>query len=263
MNDPHVERLHYQLRPGEGLSFNSPPPLDVNNTAFRLRLDNGLLAVEMNEHHATEAEAKKCVEPWLRAWEIETNLRLGKGMIRFEFQRSEIIDRNPPPPGEPRVITASGAISCGATVSARGHVVHAQYPPPPMRFRATPDVETMWNRYLGYLDGKEPLLSMAYLCLTVLEGSTRAKKTKVRKAVCTMYNIDHPVRKKLGDIVSERGSSEEARKLGSGATRTPLTEKEKQWVEEVIKALIRRKAEYDADSSAPLPLITMGAFINL
>ena len=196
------------------------------------------------------------------AWEIETNLRLGKGMIRFEFQRSEIIDRNPPPPGEPRVITASGAISCRATVSARGHVVHAQYPPPPMRFSATPDVETMWNRYLGYLDGKEPLLSMANLCLTVLEGSTGAK-TKVREAVCTMYNIDRPVRDKLGYIASERGSPEEARKLALGATRTPLTEKEKQWVEEVIKALIRRKAEYDADSSAPLPLITMGAFITL
>ena len=29
-------------------------------------------------------------------------------------------------------------------------------------------------------------------------------------------------------------------------------------MEEVIKALIRRKAEYDADSSAPFPLITMG-----
>ena len=262
MNNPHVERLHYQLCPGEGLSFNSPPPLDDNEPAFRWRLDNALLAVEMNEHYATEAEAKKCVEPLLRAWEIETNLRLGRGMIRFEFQRSEIIDRNPPPPGEPRVISASVAFVGEATVSARGHAVHTQYPPPPMRFSATPDVETMWNRYLGYLDGKEPLLSMAYACLTVLEGSTGAS-TGVREAVCTMYNIDRPVRNKLGDIVSERGGPKEARKLGSGATCALLTEQEKQWVEEVIKALIRRKAEYDANSSAPLPLITMGAFITL
>jgi hypothetical protein len=73
--------------------------------------------------------------------------------------------------------------------------------------------------------------------------------------------VGQPVRDTLGNLVSEKGGPEEARKLGAGATGTPLTPGEKTWIGEVVKALIRRKAEYDADPvAAGLPPITMSGF---
>ena len=64
---------------------------------------------------------------------------------------------------------------------------------------------------------------------------------------------------KLGSLVSEFGSLDEARKLDLKATLTPLTPEEKAWVQAAIKMLIRRKAEYDHDPNAAesLPAITM------
>jgi hypothetical protein len=107
-----------------------------------------------------------------------------------------------------------------------------------------------------YREGKEPLLSMAYACLSLLEGTTGVK-AGARDALCKLYSIDRAARDTLGDLVSERGSPQEARKLDVGATKTPLTATEKQWVETAIRALIRRKGEYDFDPGASFPLITL------
>lgn len=49
-----------------------------------------------------------------------------------------------------------------AVVSAELLVTLHKYPDPPKLFILTPDVETLWHRYEGYLQGKEPLSSMAY-----------------------------------------------------------------------------------------------------
>jgi hypothetical protein len=261
MRDPHVKSLQYRLKTSEAISFRSPPPLEEHTGAFRARLEDEVLTLEMKEYHPTEESARSRVEPYLKAWELDTNLRDGPGTIRFEFEKSNIIDRNPPRSGETILTANPGTITlCGGSV--RFHVVRKAYPSPPSRFVVTPDVEMMWARYLGYRNGKEPLLSMAYFCLSLLEGTTGSSKSP-RKAVCQKYNIDQTVRKKLGDLVSEKGDPGEARKFNSGATRTPLTQKEKDWVDEVIKAIIRRKAEYDADPTTPLPKIAVGDFVTL
>jgi hypothetical protein len=115
-----------------------------------------------------------------------------------------------------------------------------------------------------YLDGKEPLLPMANACLTLIEGSGKILGGKGgRRAASLLYNIHELVLSNLGRIVSTCGDEKEARKLGSSATRKPLRGNEKQWVEDVIKALIRRKAEYDADPMSPLAQITMAHFVTL
>jgi len=96
----------------------------------------------------------------------------------------------------------------------------------------------MWYRYQQYTEGKEPLLSMAYALLTLLEGTT-GQKHGARTAVCVMYHIDQAVRDTLGDLVSQKGSPKEARKLDCEATRQPRTDAERGWVDAVVKALIR------------------------
>ena len=58
-------------------------------------------------------------------------------------------------------------------------------------------------------------------------------------------------------MTSTRGSREEARKLAPSATSRPLTNAKRNWIEKAVKALIRRKGEYDADPGSPLMQIDM------
>lgn len=259
--DLHVVSLTYKLTHGDGFAFDNPPPVDVDREGFRLRLDCGKLVVTMQQHFATEREARAAVEPTLRAWEIDAGLRFGPRMLSFDFERAEVVDRSPPRPDGVRVglmgAIRLGDVRCEAT--GVGLVRHASYPAPPTNFVASEDVQTMWSRYRGYLEGKETLLAMAYACLSFLEGTT-GKKGGARREVCAKYNLDDAVRKMLGDLTSQKGSPTEARKLDHEATRVPLTDAERRWVEDVIVALIRRKAEYDAAPSAPHALLTMNDF---
>lgn len=264
MNDPHVVSLRYRLADVSSRQYVSPAIFECETDAFFLYLASGVLTTRMKGHHSTVESARAVVEPYLRAWEISAGLRCGPNAFLLLFDPpAEIVDRNPTPKQEDGVYTAVANLVVGAaTLKATAILVQREYPSPPKCFAATPDVQTMWFRYGLYYEGKEPLLSMAYACLTLLEGSTGAA-SGFRTAVCKKYFIDQAVRDKLGDIVSERGDPTEARKLGNAATMTPLTKQEKQWVEDVIKAFIRRKAEYDADSTSPLVQITMADFIPL
>ena len=60
------------------------------------------------------------------------------------------------------------------------------YPPPPTAgFEVSPDVDTMWRRYLGYRDGREPLLAMAYFVFTMVTAAHGR-----RSQAASRYNID-------------------------------------------------------------------------
>jgi hypothetical protein len=257
MNDPHVVSLTYQMKVGSSIRFNNPPALEREHDAFQLRLDAGTLVATMKAHFATSDEARLVVDPALRAWEIDTSLTYGPSIMSFSFDKAEVIDRSPPPGTRHRVILGSGGACAGGKATVM--IVHPKYPEPPSRFCASEAVRWMWHRYQQFKAGKEPLPSMAYFCLSLLEGTT-GQGQGARAAVCALYHIDRTVRDKLGDLISEKGSPAEARKLDHAATHQPLTHAERSWVEAVVKALIRRKAEYDADPAAALTPITLSDF---
>src|SRR5688572_5461252 len=169
-NDPHVVSLTYNVEPRSGICFNDPPPLEKERAAYTLRLVEEVLTVSMKEHHATEESARACVEPYLRAWEITSGLHRGRPTITFRFVNSEIIDRNPSP-RDGHILT----VECGSYVLCGGEVNFTigmgRYPEPPEQFLATDDVKVMWARYSAYVEGREPLQSMAYACLSLLEGT--------------------------------------------------------------------------------------------
>jgi hypothetical protein len=259
MNDPHVVSLSYHVESSKQVTYDDPPPLEIDRDAYSMRLEANTLTVTMKDHFATEEAAHAAVEPLLRAWEIDSSLRRNRPDLTFDFMHSRIIDRNPPPSqgGQLEPVRLYGRMK--ATGDLRLHVTSRVFPSPPRNFAASPDVQTMWFRYRMYLEGKEPLLSMAYACLSLLEGTT-GRKSGARAAVCAKYHIDPAVREKLGNLVSEKGSPEEARKLDHAATKTPLTGEERDWIEQVIKALIRRKAEYDYDTDTSFAAITLNDF---
>ena len=112
----------------------------------------------------------------------------------------------------------------------------------------TPDVETMWQRYEGYLNSNEPLPAMAYFCLTVLEAKA-GNPDKAAKA----YRISKRVLGRLAELTSQHGDEKTARKMPNSPRA--LTEGEIAWIEVAVTGIIRRLAEHG--SGIPLAEFTM------
>lgn len=130
-------------------------------------------------------------------------------------------------------VAAAGALHLSGEVALL-KVKRGRYPQPSPAFAATPEVQALWARYSGYLNGQEPLLAMAYFCLTILERGNR-------KAAAKAFGIDVKVLKKLGELTSTRGDLKSARKMTQRTV--PITSQEAEWVESAIKAIIRHLAE--------------------
>lgn len=256
MNDPHVDSLRYRLETDESLEFADPPPFEGETSTLLLRLEDDILTVRPKAHYASVEDSREAVDPYLKAWEIAEATRRGLRKVRFEYQSAEIVDRAPSPEGNQK---ARHVVSKFDTVRSVSRAVEraSSYPALPGTFVASPDVETMWQRYEQYVRGREPLPSMAYFCLTVLETSARnvpGKGGNREKALRT-YAIQDKVLGKLGELTAGLGDAASARKAG-GVGRA-LTPGETDWIERCLRALIRRVGEKAADPQGNFDRITM------
>jgi hypothetical protein len=243
MNDPHVQSLTYRLETGPSLSFINASPLDHETEYFRIRLEAEKLTVLMTEHHITVESARARVTPFLRTWELEHYLRNGPNAIHFVFEDAEVIDRRPRAEGHTYVHLARGGMKI--TGSNMDTIFRpSKYPEPPSRLGVSPDVETMWNRLEGFHQGREPLTSMAYFCLTVVEVTGGGTARGRREAAAKRYALDLEVLDKLGALVSERGNEDTARKFRPNLE--PLRPEDETWIIAVVRLLIRRLAQIAA-----------------
>jgi hypothetical protein len=233
----------------------------------------------MKDHYSTQEEAVAAAAPFIRAWELDYALQHGRRELWFTFLRSNIIDRTPAPGAVGHVLLAGAG-----RVTITGHpvtllVTRRQYPAPPSDFAASPDVETLWNRYEGHLRGSEPLPAMGYFCLTVLEtvfggpglGTTtqtigkrttapktigKRKTSATRKRTADALNVELAVLEKLGELTSERGDAMNARKYApSVPPLRPLTPQEDEWIRAALRAIIRRIGMIG--TGVAIPLLTM------
>jgi hypothetical protein len=240
VSDPHVVSLRYRLISGvENVSFaDNAAPVEDTTDAFSMRLDGGVVTFEMLEHHPTEESARRAVKPYLCAWEIDHALRVGRREFCFEFEDAEVIDREPPKPGEPvAVYPETGVLTLRPTVGATVAVIHGNYPKPPSNFAFDRAVETLWLRYVGYLKGREPLASMAYYSKTFVDSFGGGGPA---------LGISRNVMEKLQALSSYAGG-----RKADGSR--PFTSKEQEWLEATVKAIIRRVGEVAAGAS-PSPL---------
>lgn len=256
MNDPQVVSIRYGVQGTEHVVYDNPPPLEWSGDLFDLRLADQALVATMKCHCPTDDAARALVEPLLEAWMIDSGLAHNRPALRFDYQGARIVDQSPAPADAGKAAVNKFCSTLVLTDRATCRVASRVYPPPPTGFSASGEVKALWLRYRGYLEGREPLASMAYFCLTLLEGSTGVKKG-ARHRVCEKYRIADEVRDKLGDLVSQKGGMADARKLDHEATGVPLTGQEQSWIEQVTVALIRRKAEYDANPHATFEEITL------
>ena len=256
MRDPHVESLRYRLKTSATTIYKNPPAVKFTRNEFECYLKDGVLTCRMREHFPTVEEAQRVVEDFLHSWEIKTALELRRDAMKFQFEDSHVIDRNPPPPGssEFNYVSNSGGLKFTGSVTSIHSITLREYPDPPIDFTVTPDVETLWQRYNNYLDGKEPLPAMAYFCLTLIENKAGGKKK--RESAAKLFLIDEKILSMLGNLTTNRGDPKTARKVPEkGKNMIALRNNEEKWIKAAVKILIRRMGEL-ANIQAP-KLISM------
>ena len=247
MRDLHVEWLLYSMEIAPTTIFENPPAVELELPHFRLTLRNAEAKLHLKRHCSTLDEAQASVAPFLRAWEIDVGLTIRPGEVRFVYKDCSIIDRNPPEPDDAQIVGLRG-IASGVAFGVGGmiSVSRQHYPEPPMSFIVTPTVEALWRRFEGYVGKREPLSSMAYFCLTVIESSV-GKKSGRRNAAAKQYNIDAEILWKLAHLTERRGDPMTARKMET--ILIPHSNVEVQWIETTVKAMIRRVGEVAAGAS--------------
>ncbi len=234
--DLHVESLIYELVPSESIIYNNPPPIDFETDNALLRLADNKLTCTMKAHYSNSEQARSDIEPILRSWEVASDIKVNRGSLRFKYKTSNVVDRSPAIPGQIKghiiAVQSIGSLEAFGTLTIR--VTMNSYPPSPGGFRLSHDAESIWLRYMNYIEGREPLLSMAYFCLTVVTAIPGGKLAASKK-----YNIDYHVLKKLGELTSTRGDRLTARKKTIHLP-SPLSGAEANWIEQVVKLLILR-----------------------
>lgn len=243
MNDPHVVTLFYKIMREASADYREAEPRDYEEKDFSLRIADGKVCFTMKVHYATEEEAKEAVGEYIDRWEFDVGLQGEPSVFTLVYQNAEIEERNPALGMAERKITVGAPLSSVRTVHSK------PYPPPPSPgLTLTDNVRRMFDRFRRYHLGREPLPSMAYFCLDILERSTQRPKRQRRPAAAQHYGIDLAVLGKIGFLSSDRGGPQ-ARKA-SGTDR-PLTSSETRFLEKATAALIRRAAEiaYDPGKS--------------
>jgi len=188
------------------LDFTNAPSLERETEQFAVQLNANTLTVAMKEHHATIDSARSRVAPFLNDWEVDTNLAYWPDAFRFVYADGKVIDRNPSPPGSRNVVLLAGAANLTLTGQAVGLVQRRSYPPPPSQFIASADVMTMWRRFEGFQQGREPLTTMAYFCLTVFEFLGGGTDHGKRGRAAATFMIDEDVLKTLGGSSQRRAT---------------------------------------------------------
>ncbi|MGE5445137.1 MAG: hypothetical protein ACM3SR_11145 [Ignavibacteriales bacterium] len=204
MNDPHVVAIKYRVVEGDSIEFTDPPDVDIDTPEFRGRLSKGVLTLEPKQHFGSEAQVRPLADVFIQGWEVAAGLQYGRPDFRFRFEGSQIEDREPAPG------TRSLHLSEHMHLSDTLHIkrIYNTYPVPVEEFQVTPEVEVLWDRYCRFVEGREPLLAMAYFCLSFLERGNRTQAAQ-------HYGIQSDVLSKLGELTSTRGDKATARKLSS------------------------------------------------
>ena len=247
MNDPHIEALLYVVEHDDSIDYDNATPLHFDGPAFRLTVDDGEARFEMKEHFSTEENARAAVEPFIDRWEFEASLRSGPGQFNLRYRQPVIVDRNPTPGVVTFTVYETLLISDEFSFRVSG-----QYPETPSDSPMDlhdPDVRVMHTRLMGFRQGHEPLTTMSYFCLTVLEDKFRNRSEAARGC-----NIDPAVLSKIGYLSTRKGGPQARKAEGAD---NELSSQETAFLTLAISHLIIRLAQVSADAGQALPRITL------
>ena len=256
MNDPHVIALVYRIEHDDSIDYTKAEPFCCDEQDFRLEVEDEIARFEMHEHFPTIEEAHESLTEYLRAWEFDAQLKHGSETFQLVLDRekSKLIDRKP----TPGRISLSGICASHATSSVGIQIQPPAYPKPPSNIKLNPDAETMYAHYMGYLGKHEPLQSMAYFCLSMLEDpstqQSSRRMTAKREAAAEKFGIDKLVLSEIGHLSTTRGGEDARKREG---TSQPLSSEERHFLNRAVKAIIRRVAEKEHTPEGNLPTISL------
>ena len=154
MNDPHVVALIYDIEHGASVDYEEAEPFIREEPAFRLEVKDKKARFELKGHYAKESAARESIEEYIRVWEFDACLNNGPSSFKLRFDKAEIKDRNPTP-GQVSLYASSMFSDLVSSVTLTRQLT--TYPLPPSGLAIDPDVQTMHDRYMSYLQGREPL----------------------------------------------------------------------------------------------------------
>ncbi len=244
MNDPHVEALEYSIQYGPDIiNWSCAAPMHVQEKNFDVRAENGRVRFEFKTHYASEQDARSAVEEsYIPDWEFDVGLTRGPNAFALRFERSEIVDRSPPPGPLPlRASSSFGYLTSSADLAPPSPPSFQE--PPRDGIERTPSVKSMFQRYLRYRRGAETLPAMAYFCLTMLDHMAGGSDN-----TAAHFDISRNVLVRMRKLSTEQGGDVARKAKG---LNTPYSSDEEQFLRSATKALIRRAAqvEYDPDST--------------
>ena len=107
----------------------------------------------------------------------------------------------------------------------------------------------MHQRYMNYRKGREPLPSMAYFCLDLLERRAGGQIEASRE-----FRISRQTLRKIAELSSVKGGMDERKAEGVG---NDLSSGERQFLDRAVKRKIRRMAEKRFAPEGELPEISL------
>lgn len=251
MSNRRVESLTYLFETDDSVSFDAEP-VEHETDAFSLRLEDGELTVDLQEHFNSVDEARRRMESFLEAWEVSYGIQFHRREMSFSYEDAEVVCEDT---GSDEITVELEPLELGVSENIAFRVERSEYPDPPDKFRLSPDARTLWNRYENYEEGRERLFAMGYACLTILEDRAGG-----RDEAEEWYNIEDGILGDLGELTSTRGSPEVARKPSS--SQGEATPEERKWIEEAIRKIVLQVGISDAghdpetltkDDLPPLP----------
>ena len=252
MRYPRVSALHYVIEHDSSIDYSAAQPLSRHEASFDLRVDDKRVCFTMKESYATAEEAREAIGPYIDGWELEAGLQHGPNKFKLRFGGADLENLDSTTgqvveqPSVPLPLVMIGEVRVTEGVP--------YYPSPsPIAVSFNPDVRSMFDRYLGYRGGREHLTTMAYFCLTVLETSTGQRRSS-RKTAAKHYGINKAILDRIGLLTSKKGG---ARARKAQGVRRELSQDETRFLDEAIKAIVRRAAEFANDPNVARRIITM------
>ena len=116
MNDPHVVALRFRIKHSESIDYSEAEPLSIEEADFRVDVEERRVRFEFKKHFTTEQEAREAIADYIQPRQIDASLRRGNAdAFKLEFDKAEIVDRNP----TPGAVRLSASFEAQVTGSAR------------------------------------------------------------------------------------------------------------------------------------------------
>jgi len=199
-----------------------------------------------------EAAARKVVNGYIDRWEFFAGLKLGPGAFGLRFKSAEFCNDESQPKVHNRTTFESTYIHDNAQAT-----LHAsEHPPFPSeeQLRANisdSDVQFMYQRYINFRRGREPLAGMAYFCLTTIQrmackrhkerqaGRDVKKPSDLTKLAAEEFGISKGTLRRVKCLSSEWGG-QEGRK--AEAVGKELTSRQRKYLECAVIEMIEKAA---------------------